>query len=436
MEDNIGNKSVSRRILIGLSWTAIGFLISKAFSFGAAVYLSRMMGKHVYGELGMVQNTVGVLGLFAGAGMGLVTTRFISACRIRERGRIGKILGIVVLASSISTLVVVALIYLAAEHLSVKVLNNKDLGEPLRIGCFLLVSNVCFEVLAGILSGFEDFKSCSIAEIIRGVLIFPAAVLLTPIQGLDGAVAAFALASSAGAVYLLQRARSIVAKNCLKFEIRGAVGEIGILVRYALPTVLSSALPVPALWYATVLLARMPNGYSELGVYNAASQFRMLIMVIPVLLSRVLVPLLAHEHGESNDAAYHRAIEGTQYATMVVLLPVTLGLVFISEEVMGFFGEDFRKGARVMVFLTAGTAVSAIGAVIGSAVIATGHMWAGAVQNGIWAGSYLLFVLLQYRIMGALALADSFLFSHILLLTCTLVYLLRRHLLSRRCQET
>ena len=47
-------------------WTFAGTVISRGLMFVATVAVARILGKTAYGELGMIQSTVGMFSVFAG----------------------------------------------------------------------------------------------------------------------------------------------------------------------------------------------------------------------------------------------------------------------------------------------------------------------------------------------------------------------------------
>ena len=58
----IENSPLAYRLARGVFWSMVGALISRGLMLVAFVLVARMLGKIGYGELGMVQSTVGMLG--------------------------------------------------------------------------------------------------------------------------------------------------------------------------------------------------------------------------------------------------------------------------------------------------------------------------------------------------------------------------------------
>src|SRR5271169_1563568 len=61
---------VGERLLRGTFWSMSGTIVSRALGLAAAILAARIVGKVVYGELGIIQSTVGMFGTLAGFGMG------------------------------------------------------------------------------------------------------------------------------------------------------------------------------------------------------------------------------------------------------------------------------------------------------------------------------------------------------------------------------
>ena len=59
-------------------WTFAGTVISRGLMFVATVAVARILGKTAYGELGMIQSTVGMFSVFAGFGLGLTATKYVA----------------------------------------------------------------------------------------------------------------------------------------------------------------------------------------------------------------------------------------------------------------------------------------------------------------------------------------------------------------------
>ena len=69
---------IGYRLAMGAFWSMAGAVISRGLMLAAWVLVARMLGKTGYGELGMIQSTVGMFGVFAGFGFGLTATKHVA----------------------------------------------------------------------------------------------------------------------------------------------------------------------------------------------------------------------------------------------------------------------------------------------------------------------------------------------------------------------
>ena len=71
-------KSLAIRFVSGAYWSLVGAVISRGVTLIATVLAARTLGAEGFGEIGMIQNTQGLFGVLAGAGLGLAATKFVA----------------------------------------------------------------------------------------------------------------------------------------------------------------------------------------------------------------------------------------------------------------------------------------------------------------------------------------------------------------------
>ena len=68
--DHIAGSSLAHRLAKGAFWSFAGSVVARGLSFVASIYVARIIGKNSFGELGIVQNTLGMLGYWLALGSG------------------------------------------------------------------------------------------------------------------------------------------------------------------------------------------------------------------------------------------------------------------------------------------------------------------------------------------------------------------------------
>ena len=114
-----------------------------------------------------------------------------------------------------------------------------------------------------------------------------------------GMVAAAGVGWIVNRIYLLEKCR--VARVRVHFF--GAWGESRILSEICLPAVLANTAAGPVMWFTNTMLVNQPSGYAEMGVLNAANQWRTAILFLPGLIGQVVLPLLSSLQGTRDRAS-------------------------------------------------------------------------------------------------------------------------------------
>src|SRR5208282_6029974 len=86
--------SLRARFALGVFWSLAGAVVSRGFLLAASVVCARFLGREGFGALGMIQSTAGMFGIFAGLGLGLTATKYVSEFRRQDPVRAGRILAL------------------------------------------------------------------------------------------------------------------------------------------------------------------------------------------------------------------------------------------------------------------------------------------------------------------------------------------------------
>lgn len=377
--------SLGVRFARGASWSLIGMGAAQGLAVIASIITARLLGKVGFGEFGMVTGTVGAFGIVAGLGLGITATKYIAEHRATDPGKAGRILGLSIQVAVVSGGIVSLALFLLAPWLAARTLNAPHLADELRIGCILLFLNALDGMQTGALAGLEGFKATARVSLIRGLLTLPVLLAGVWFFGLIGAVAATVLLGAVG-WWLNQLAlRRECAQAGIVIDYRGTGADLPILWRFSLPAFLSAAMVAPVMWLANAVVANEPGGYGELGLFNAASQWRTALMFLPSVLLRVALPLMASSLGVSRSNDFKKTLLLTQSLTVAIVLPAGALLMFLADWIMRLYGADFVNGAPVLIGVLCSIMISSIGTAAGAAIEAKGRMWAGLALNLSWA---------------------------------------------------
>ncbi len=407
----IESSPLGERLLRGSFWSLLGTFISRALGLAAAILAARILGKAVYGELGIIQSTVGMLGTFAGFGMGTTATKYVAELRDKDPVKAGRIIALSSLVSWVVSLTLMVALYFAAPWLCLHTLAAPALTGCVRISGLLLVLSGVNGAQLGVLSGFEAFKSIARVSLIGGLFNFPMIVGGAFLFGLSGIIWGMVVAQAIGCLLNLYALRREANRFGIPISFSSCTSEIPIVWRYSAPAVLGSALISVVNWIAATMLVRQPNGYGEMGAFNAANQWFNAVMWLPYIVSGVTLPVLAERLGANDKGNTIKLLKMTFRISAVFVLPVVAIGCLLSPYIMKSYGKGFAGAWPILIVVLITAAVLSLELIVGELIAAAGHMWLGLLSNVAWGLVFLATTPLLLK-WGAFGLASSRLIAY------------------------
>jgi len=403
--------SLRGRFARGAVWSLIGALVSQGSTLAASVITARLIGREEFGEFGMIQSTVGMFGILAGMGLGLTATKYIAELRMQDPARAGRIMALAIAVAVITAAVAVTALCVAAPWLAARTLNAAHLSAELRIAAGLLFINALSGTQIGILAGFEAFRAIARVSLARGILTVPMTVPCVLLWHLRGAVLSLVAVAAMGLVLNDIAIRAECRNNGVPVRWKGFSTERFILWRFSLPAFLCGAMVSPAMWAANSILVNQRHGYSEMGVFSAANQWRMAIVFLPSLLSQPLLSMLSNL-AATDVRSFRRLLRANLYLNVGLSVSIAAPVVFFSSRIMKAFGSDFSSGAPVLILLAIATVISSVISVLAQAMASLDKLWWGFALNSAWALALLASTALLVEGYGAVGLGGAYLVSY------------------------
>lgn len=356
-----------RRVVEGSAWSALGTGIAQACGLLANVITARVLGKNIYGELGMALTTVNTLTIVGALGFGVTATRFVAESRATNPGRTRAIIDMCLRLTWASSAVVAILLGMGADFLSGKVLGAGQLRNGFILSSLLIVVGSVNSTQLGALAGLEDFAGLAKASICRGlagIMFIPAGARL---WGLDGAIAGYVVAGAVTFAYTGAGLRAAMRTSLVLCQEPTERSPAGDLLRFTVPVLLSGIIFAPAAWWTNALIARKA-GFGELALFNAASQCQTIILFLANAVSAVGLPLLSNSAGLSDGRAYVRTLRATGLAHLAATTAVAIPVAIAAPFLLRLWGPSFGAGWSVLLLLSGAAVINSINNTVGQVI--------------------------------------------------------------------
>ena len=361
-------------------WTAAGWslaaaVLARASSLAASLACARLLPAAEFGQLAVIQSTVGMFAPLAGLGLATTGAKFLAECRDTDPARAGRILGLSLSMAALAGAALTAVLIAAAPWLAARALHAPELQGHIVAASGLLCLGVLEAVMVGALTGLDAYAGLAKAGAWSGALAVPLVAGLTYGYGVRGAIGGLVLSLALSCGWYGWLLGAEARRYGFRVQWSGAAAERHMLLGFSLPAYLSGLLLAPVAWLGNAWLVQRPEGMLDMAFFSAADRYRLLLIFVPLAVSRTAVPALARLRAAGDGAGYARTLRwNLLVATGATLVPA-LVCVAVAGPLMALFGENFRAGWPVLAVLALSAVPTVLNTQLGAALLSQGRAW-------------------------------------------------------------
>ncbi len=351
-------------------WSLAGNVIGRGLALLAGILVARFLGKDVFGEYGIIRNTILTIGVFSTFGLGYTATKYIADLKTSKPFLIRTFISYAIQITLIFSGLMAVGLFIFAALISEELLGVAHLTLPLRLLSILIIFNALTTTQVGILSGFGKFKAMAKINMSMGILTFIFSGILAYYFELEGALLALLLVQVLNFLFNF----FLVKKNVKSFPkslSKDKKFRKGI-IQFSTPIALQEAVYSLTSWLGYLLLVNYAS-FGELGMYSAAMQWNAIVLFIPGILRNVILSHLSAT--ASNDKRHgtilKQIIVVNVGATLIPFILVSL----LSNWISGFYGESFRGLADILSLAVFSTIATSVSNVFAQAYTSQGKNW-------------------------------------------------------------
>jgi O-antigen/teichoic acid export membrane protein len=398
----LAGSSIAKRLARGSFWSLLNAIVTKGATLLQAIVLARILGITGFGEWGILLSTIAMVGVFASFGLGVTATKHVAQWHNTERERLGRLLGLLQIASITMGLSICLVIALASRPMAEQLLAAPQLTGLLVLVGIIVLLNALASIYVGILNGLERFRDAAVINVTTTLAGVGLTVMLAYRYGLAGAISGLAFSSLLGTIAFAYWSVVLLRRRQIPLYAIGVLREWRGVRDFALPTTIAGAVVMLAIWSAQVALVRQPDGLDEMGAYQAANQWRTMIIFLPTQLLSAYLPvlssLLAMDQGQQVKLQRQTLLVVTKL-TLLISLPV----VFAAPWLMQLYGSEFSAFWPILALLAMIPVFDIAHVVFQQTAIVRGYAWTLSLSNLALVGSVvagILWVIPEYLGVG------------------------------------
>lgn len=392
--------------MAGLSLLAA--LIARSANLVVLIICAHLLSKVQFGQVAIMQSTVGMFGPIAGLGLSITTTKFLAEYASKDKVRAGRILALSLSAAVIAGGVMTGALILLAPPLASVGLGSASLTRPLIQSSGLLLFGVIDSVQTGALTGLEAFSRIAKLSAWNGVLSVPVVTFLARRYGVSGAIAGLTIALAWSCLLNAWILTSECRKRGIHLSFSGWLSERSVLFMFSFPAYISGIVVAPITWMTNALLVKHGGGLAEMALFTAADRFRFILIFVPISVSRIVVPALSRLRAQGDHGGYRNALRWNVALGMLSTVPPVLLCVAFARPLMGSFGKTFVEGWPVLAILALSAIPTVLNTQLGAALMSANRAWARTGTDALLAAAFFLCAWWLIPIWKAAGLATAF----------------------------
>ena len=330
----------------GIIWVSVGNVISSLATLSSSLILAKSLGAELYGKYSLIQSTLAIFLVLSGPSLGFFATKHIAELQHENPKRTAALLEISTMSVSVIGGVIGAIMLISSNYIAEAIMRAPDLKLEINLCAGVVFFTSVGSAQLGIISGFKEFKMIAVLNITKGLLTFFLVVSGGYFYGITGALGGLVVVAIA--VYFLGNfyISNIKDKYNLPSPLMSdTIAEIKSIFSFSLPNFLFSFVSSSANMLTYILLSRVDDGYMQLGIFNVANQYFLLLNFLPMIIWQVTFPMLANASGGNEfriiKSAYRKLI---LFNILVISMLIGIAAPF-ARLLMMSIGKEF--GAEV-----------------------------------------------------------------------------------------
>lgn len=385
----IESSPTGSRLARGAFWSLNGTIVARGLTIITSIILARLLGKEGFGELAIIQNTVGTFGVISGFGLGITATRYVAEYKGTNSQKAGEIIGLSMMFALVTGGIGTLIILVTARWIAGYWLVAPHLGNVLRIGAFLILINALSGATTGALSGLESFRSIAKINLLSGVISVQLILAGAYWGNLDGIIWGLIASSLIGWLLSYKALKDDIADYGIVISVKNCIKEWKILTSFSLPAALASIMAWPVNWLCASMLVNQANGYKEMGVFSVAEQWFLALLFLPNVIGQAMLPVMSEQVSSGKMKEVSNLLKSSIKINATIAVVFLGAICLVSPWVMRLYGAEFTESWPVLIVSLSTAGVLVVQVPVGQVIAATSKMWLGFVMNLGWAASYI-----------------------------------------------
>lgn len=334
-------------------------MFNQGSTFAGSIIIANLLGREAFGQYSIIQTTLVSLAAVATFGTPNTALQFAAEYRSTDKAKAGRILALCSAIAAGAAFIAGLLLLLGSPWLAVHQLKAPKMAFYLIFTAATVIFAVMVTYQLAALSGLESYHLVGKAGVVSGSLYLIIFTLGTWRLGLTGAVAGTLISFIIQWIILTVFLKQELSNQGIHLHFREMARERGVVPAFLLPAASINLSTMLAVWLINLALVRQHNGYTQMALYTAANNLRLLVLFGPNIVNLVGLSVLNNQMGLGERTGYKKVFwTNTAIVSGIALLGASTAAL-AGPWLLRIFGKDFGHGYPVLLILLLSTIMEA-----------------------------------------------------------------------------
>ncbi|MCF6297790.1 MAG: flippase [Flavobacteriaceae bacterium] len=343
-----------KQVLLGGALTFVFKIIGLILAYLVLIIITKKFGSEAFGRYSIVITVAQIIVIIFTFGFPSVLIKLLNDKNHFDEKLKSDFLIKIIRVTFISSLFVSISLYFISDIISINVFNDNLLSQYFKLLSLFIVPLMLHEVLLNYFRGLNDFKKYNIFLFVLPPLFF---IIIFYLLNLNQYHEITTIKSYGFGISLVFVIEFILYKQ-LKFSNLKKCDAKKIF-KLSFPMMISGAILFLLNWTDVFMLGAMVTS-KEVGIYNLAFKIASVGLLIIIVINVVIGSKISELYNKNDLAALKNTINKSTQLITVLTVPLIFLIIYFSEEILGFFGDDFIEGKITLILLSLGVLINAI----------------------------------------------------------------------------
>jgi O-antigen/teichoic acid export membrane protein len=346
---------------------------ARPIQLATSVFVARLLGPAGFGVLGLANSAAVTLSGICGLGFGDAAAKFIAQHFRRNRSKAEAFTSTIFWAASILGLVLMLAGWFLRRFWIAHLFPVGTPSAVVALCLTLAVANLLSSLCQNIFGGLQSFRDVAVFGVAQPILFLLLAIVLGRLLGVRGVLAASIGAATLLLIWSVRRIFQIDDALLAPRSVNPSV--LKQVASFSLPIWIAAFVVNPITVFTFAFLGKQENGAFELGVLNVANALKMIVAILPGVITPVVTPAIIESVANESMDKYSRLLSDVSIAFGFLTLPVTIVCVFYSDVLFAVFGRQYTSSHQLFMPLAVSIAIGVFEAPLQFCLTAHGRTW-------------------------------------------------------------